>query len=335
MYSFLISGYSLENQPSLKTFSLTHDTLNPVAELSLLNPSFACTYQDLLFTISEVNDQAHIQMYLMEDNHFHLLDTLTLEGGGLCHISYSPKHHTLFGACYQTGHIFSVGVSNHQFTGVKSFLRLDPSLSDDISRAHCTQMDSNENFLYAVNIHTDQIHCYTVEDGVLSPNEAFPLLQLPSGNGPRHIIFHPTLPIGYIITEYSNKIFVTHQNTSTGALHILQEITTLPKNYTGESYCSNCIILPNQKYLLAANRGHNSLTHFEILEDGTLNPLELYSCEGIWPRHIDCTPDGKLLMVCNQKSDEVVILNLDENTSSITNVIKRIPFSIPSFVKAL
>lgn len=335
MHSFLITGYSTKNHPSLKTFSLCNDSLKQVNELDLLNPSFAYTYGNLLFTINEIDDEAHIQMYLLENNQLLLLDTLTLECGGLCYLSYSPKHHTLFGACYQTGHIFSVGVADHQFTGIKSLFLLEPSPKDNISRAHCIHMDSHENYFYAVNIHTDQIYCYTVDDGSLSPNETFPLLQLPSGNGPRHIIFHPTLSIGYIITEYSNKIFVAAQNPSTGSLHIIQEVVTLPSDYTEESYCSNCIISPNQKYLLAANRGHDSITHFEILEDGTLSTLGLYSCGGVWPRHIDCTNDGQFLMVCNQKSNEVVIFDLDKNTSALGNIIKRIPFMVPSFVKEL
>lgn len=335
MYSLLMTGYNLEDYPSLKIFSLSNHSLTQITELNSINPSFACHLHNLLFTLSEVDNKAQIQMYLFEDNQLCFLDQLAFEGGGLCHISYSPKHRTLFGACYQTGHIFSVGVLNHKFTALKSLIHLPALPKDGLSRAHCTQMDSNENFLYAINIHTDQIYCYKVENGALISNTNFSSLYLPSGNGPRHIIFHPTLSIGYIITEYSNKIFVTQQDPSTGTLQILQEITSLPIDYEGTSYCSNCIITPNQKYLLAANRGHNSITRFEIQVDGSLKKLNIYPCGGIWPRHITCTHDGKLLMVCNQNSNEVTLFRLDENTSTILEDIAHIPFPNPSFIEEL
>ena len=332
MYSLILSGYNFEDFPSLKIFSLSHDSISPITELHALQPSFACHFHPFIFTLSELDDKAQIQMYAWENHQLRFLDELSFEAGGLCHISYSPKHHTLFGACYQTGHIFSVGIVNEKFTPLKSLIHLPSFTQDGLSRAHCTQMDPAEKFLYATNIHTDTLYCYRIENGMLLPNSNFSTLQLPSGNGPRHIIFHPTLNIGYIITEYSNKIFVVKQDASTGKLEMLQEINTLPKDYDGKSYCSNCIITTNQKYLLAANRGHNSITRFEIQADGSLKYLDFYPCGGVWPRHISCTHDGKRLMVCNQNSNDVTIFRLDENTGALCEEIAHIAFPNPSFI---
>lgn len=332
MYSFLLSGYSVADAPSLQIFSFAHNTLMPISELHTVNPSFACYSAPFIFTLSEQDHQAQIQMYKWHHNKLSFLDEVHFNGGGLCHLSYSPKHHTLFGACYQTGHIFSIGVLNEKFAPPKNLIALPALLQDGLSRAHCAQMDAHETFLYATNIHTDTIYCYQVQNDMLIPNVDFPSLQLPSGNGPRHILFHPILPIGYVITEYSNKIFVLQQNFSTGTLQIIQEISTLPTNYYDKSYCSNFIITPNHKYLLAANRGHNSLTHFEIQPDGSLKYLDRYTCGGIWPRHISCTHDGAFLMVCNQYSNDLCIFKMDATTGVVGEQVTQISFPNPSFI---
>lgn len=337
MNSFIVSGYGTTPNPTIKQFKLDSEKqlITETCSVVLQNPSFICLHENVLFSLTEVDGQGIVWMYQLEDDTLTPLDSIAIEGGGICHLSYSAKHHTLFGACYQTGHIFSIDVSDNHFNGVKSLIHLAPCPLDGITRAHCVQMDIASDYLYAVNIHTDQIYCYQVDSGSLVPNQAFPSLTLPKGNGPRHILFHPSLPIGYIITEYSNKIFVVTQDRKTGALDIIQEISTLPADYTGQSYCSNCVITPNKQYLLAANRGHNSISTLKILATGTLTLVSHTVCEGVWPRHIDCFQDGKTLMICNQKSDEVVFLTLDEAQGLLGKASHHLAFTTPSFAQEI
>lgn len=324
MNRLLISGYSQGGKPSIQ-FGEYEDFLE--------NPSFCCVDQDILFTLNEVEGTGKIFMYRKKAHGLELLDEMAVEGGTMCHLSYSPKHRLLFGACYGTGHIFSVEVLENKFGEVKTFLRLDPLNTDQISRAHCVQMDKREGFLYAVNIHTDKIHCFRISGGKLIANELFSVLQLPSGNGPRHIVFHPTMPLAYIITEYSNVIFVAKQDIETGALELIQEVTTLPQGYEGESYGSTCVISSDQQYLYTGNRGHNSIAVFKLLEDGTLEAIDHTSCEGDWPRHIACTQDGEDILICNQRSNEVVMMKIDKETGLIGSAYRRIPFNEPSFIQ--
>lgn len=338
MYSFMVTGYGTEASSSIQSFTLdpTHYTLTTHPQASVTNPSFSCTYQNFFFTITEEDGQATVWMYQLQDNELTLLDHMKInEIGELCHISYSPQHHTLFGACYQTGHIFSILVQNNKFSELKSLIRLEPDSSDGISRAHCVQMDTHFNYLYAVNIRTDKVYCFKVIDGKLIPNEAFPSLSVAPGSGPRHITFHPHLSIAYIITEYSNEIFTVSHNPSTGQLTLLQTISTLPADYSKESYCSTCIVLPNGHHLLAANRGHNSICRFRILENGTLSLVDFASCGGDWPRHITCSSDGELLAICNQNSNEVTLADLNKDTGKLGKIIKRISFNNPSYTTTL
>ena len=62
MYSLLMTGYNVEDYPSLKIFSLSNHSLTQITELNPINPSFACHLHNLLFTLSEVDNKAQIQM---------------------------------------------------------------------------------------------------------------------------------------------------------------------------------------------------------------------------------------------------------------------------------
>ncbi|MEG2196233.1 MAG: beta-propeller fold lactonase family protein, partial [Cellulosilyticaceae bacterium] len=43
----------------------------------------------------------------------------------------------------------------------------------------------------------------------------------------------------------------------------------------------------------------DGISTLKILANGTLTLVRHTTCEGIWPRHIDCSQEGKALMICN------------------------------------
>jgi 6-phosphogluconolactonase len=60
--------------------------------------------------------------------------------------------------------------------------------------------------------------------------------------------------------------------------------------------------------LYVSNRGHDSISIFEIEEEGRLARLAIQPCGGRCPRNITIAPSGRFLLVANQYSDEVVVL---------------------------
>lgn len=336
MYTLLISGYGTVPEKTLKVYQFNEETksITEVFGESLANPSYAVIEGALIYTMSEVEDEVPLMSYKLDNQGFMKLAQQKFEGGGIAHISYSSTHKALFGACYQTGDVLSIDVEKGQFYGVKSFISL-PKGEGDISRAHCVQLDAKEEYLYVTNIHTDKIYCFKVDQGTLHSNEAFEALQLTKGIGPRDIVFHPSKSVAYITGEYSNQVTVVSQDSVTGRLEVIQQLSALAEEYTGESYCANAFVTPNGKYLFVANRGANNVAGFEIQEDGTLK-VESFTCvEGNWPRLITCTPDGKYILICNQRSNEVVIKSLDQETGEIGGLVAAIPFNEPAFIKAI
>lgn len=330
-YSFIVSGYGNDNEKTLKIYkmdSLCRD-ITEVSSAMLTNPTYAAYSGCSIYTLSEVyeDDPSKSPLYLLKmlQSKLPVCSKQEIDSTGIVYLEYSKKYKTLFGACYGSGDVFSVGVEGNSYTGVKSMYRLPPA-EDGISRAHCAQLDTHSKFLFATNFYTDKIYSFFVRDGYLIPNRKYPYLSLNDKTGPRHIVFHKTKPIAYITCETSNEVIVVKEDVCTGELTIIQRISTLPPDYSEKSYVSNGFITPDGKHFLVANRGANDIVTYDIDCNGKLTYSSTASCYGNWPRHIDCTKDGKYIFICNQKSNDLVIAPLNK-AGQILSPCKTIEFN--------
>lgn len=85
---------------------------------------------------------------------------------------------------------------------------------------------------------------------------------------------------------------------------------------------------PDHRLMLAATRAVNTLTVFRILPDGRLERGSIVALPGETPRDFGISRDGRIVVTCLQKSDEVCIHTIDyENATLIDSGYK---LSIPS-----
>ena len=105
---------------------------------------------------------------------------------------------------------------------------------------------------------------------------------------------------------------------------ILQEISTLPEGYHGESTASAIRLYGG--FLFAANRGDDSIAMYEIQKDGTLTLCCIKKTGGRTPRDFQIFSD--YLVVANQESDSLTVLHINrkekrlERTAIHADVIK-------------
>jgi len=113
---FILSGYGSEPQISLALYGYEKDKpFNLKWQDTIEAPSFVCQGDGYLFAITEAEEYALIYVYRREGKAYHLSDRRKIEGCALCHITYSCKNKALFGACYGTGTVFSIRVSEGKF----------------------------------------------------------------------------------------------------------------------------------------------------------------------------------------------------------------------------
>ena len=105
----------------------------------------------------------------------------------------------------------------------------------------------------------------------LSPNPAVPILACGSGEGPRHLAFHPNLDVVYADNEQGSSVTVYRFDTSQGTLQAVQTVSTLPEGDFRRPRKTNSNaqlhIHPSGKSIYASNRGHDSIAMFAIDPD--------------------------------------------------------------------
>jgi 6-phosphogluconolactonase len=144
-----------------------------------------------------------------------------------------------------------------------------------------------------------------------------------SGAGPRFKIFHPAGQHVYVNHELDNTVGVYDYDAESGRLREQQIVETLPQG-APQSAIAGIQISPSGDRLYVSNRGHDSISVFEIEGDGSLVRLAIRPCGGRCPRNIAIAPSGRFLLVANQQSNEVVVLPVLENVEALGAVVARI-----------
>lgn len=209
--------------------------------------------------------------------------------------------------------------------------------------------------LWSTDLGLDQVFGYQIDYEQKKLTDTGIRLQLPDGYGPRHLAFwHEDMAVIYVLCELSNRIVVFAEKVqeegseetekaaekkvsetgtekmdrerfeNTPEYTILQDISTLPEGYHGESTASAIRLYGG--FLFAANRGDDSIAMYEIQKNGTLTLCCIKKTGGRTPRDFQIFSD--YLVVANQESDSLTVLHINrkekrlERTAIHADVIK-------------
>lgn len=323
-FNIIISGYGSPQEMTLAQYRIEYSgAYRKLWHTEVHNASFVTKSEDYLFTVTEHDDFCTVYMFKKSEQGYELVDQRKLEGGALCHITYGTKQKVLYGACYGTGTVFAIRVTDEGF-GELIFSEIQQAEAEqELTRAHCVLLNAREDELLTVNIALDRLFCYKLKEGIPFLSKS---IALPKGVGPRHAIYSKDEKYLYVVTEYSNEVFVYGYDKG----ELLQRISTLSDDFTGVSNCSTLCFLRDGRYLYAANRGADTITQFYVDSKGRLSRIKEYPCGGKHPRHMIIAENDELLIVCNQYSDVVVCYCIEEGTGELSEKKFEIPFGNPS-----
>jgi 6-phosphogluconolactonase len=185
--------------------------------------------------------------------------------------------------------------------------------------AHFIQVTNDNRFAFTADLGIDKvlINRFNAETGSLSPAGSG-FVSLEPGSGPRHIAFAPTGKFVYVLNELSSTVAVFSFDSETGVMQPVQNISALPKGFSGQNTTAEIITDSKGKYLYVSNRGDNSIGQFSINPtDGSLTPVGWIPSGGISPRNFEIDPTGKWLFAANQKSDNIVLFSIDQATGTL------------------
>lgn len=242
-------------------------------------------------------------------------------GDGVCYVASNTVENLLAVANYGSGSIavYQLDESGNSIGApqCRQHHGHGPHENQKTAHPHCVKFNTLGTFLYVADLGTDEIIVYPI-DSEGSLGEPQRALKLDPGDGPRHLIFHPSENFGFIINELSSTVVSVRVDPKTGGFQKIAKESTLPAGYKSANACADIHLNPEGTFLYASNRGHNSIAIFSIAKDGMLKLLVNEAVQGNWPRNFILSPDGRFLIVANERSDNVTVFKVNTNTGLLT-----------------
>ena len=236
------------------------------------------------------------------------LNSVSSGGTGPAHLELDPSGQFVVVANYGSG---SVAVFARESGGRLGAMTGHVQHQGQSPHPHQICFDPVTGDLLVPDKGLDTVFGYRLgEDGSLTERRSARIAGSP-GSGPRHLAVHPEGQHLFLANELDSTLVVLRRDgdhfARTGT------ISTVPDGCTGQNYPSAVRVCASGRWVLAANRGHNSITVFDFdAATGELSRALTQPCAGRWPRDIAFTPDGTRLLVGNQRSGTVALFDFDK-----------------------
>lgn len=270
-----------------------------------------------------------------------LLNRQSARGSAACYLDVDATGKSVLVANYATGSVAALPVKDDGSLGEATSFHQHVGSSVDPARqkgpyAHCIVVSPDNRFVFAADLGLDQVLAYRLDAAKAALAAApKPFVRTPAGAGPRHLTFHPNGRRVYVVNELSNSVTWFDYVADTGILTEKQTISTLPKDYTGKSYCADLKITPDGRFLYATNRGHDSIAAYGLGADGRLTLIAIEPSLGKGPQNLAITPDGKHLLCANMPGNNVAVFRIDPKAGILKSVGEPIAVPSPSCIRIL
>lgn len=344
---FYVGGYTPRGDGPMKTgvsrwaLDTRSGAMNEVGAPAVTkNPSFLAWSQNSnrLYAVSEVgNPGGGVKAYkITADGSLSESASIASGGGAPCYLSLDQSGKHLLAANYG-GSIatFALDDSNDPSRVVNTIDHSGSSVNEARQKGphpHSIVASPDNSLVFVPDLGQDKLVAYAFDSdsGKLTPEPAKDVAT-PPGAGPRHLIFHPTLPYAYASFELSNEI--GSYRYADGTLRSIGVQSTLPDGFTESNTTAEVRIHPNGKFVYISNRGHDSIAAFRINpSDGTLTHISTTSVQGKTPRNFNIDHSGRIMVVANQQSNSLVSFYIDPESGVLAPTGKSAQVPAPTYV---
>ena len=301
-----------------------------VAEIS--GPGFLAMHPEKthIYAVGTLESVPSVAAYRItatgEDAQLELVGAAPIGDGGAAHVSVDQRGRTLLTAQYGGGSVASFALADDGSILEQTALIKHEGGSgvvgnrQDAPHAHWTGFSPDNRFAFVPDLGLDRVVIYRHEPQA-SRIAAHGFAEVPAGGGPRHMKFHPNGRWIYVLNELALSISVFDYDSQQGSMKIKQTIPTVSEEEkAAEQFtsCSEIRVHPNGQFVYAANRGHDTITVFKVLESGELQEAQNEHIRGATPRNFNLTPDARWLLAGGQDSHTLACFAVDSETGRIT-----------------
>jgi 6-phosphogluconolactonase len=285
------------------------------------NPSFLIIDQARNILYAAHGDRDFASAFAIDPGTRELRELGRAATGGLngVHLVLDPSRAFLVLANYTSGSVAVLPVSpNGSLSDAVQVLKFEgPSGpirgEQDGARPHQVVLDPTGRFVLVPDKGLDRVFILRFDPaaGRLAPTEPG-YVETRRGAGPRHLAFHPSLPIVWVLNELDSTITTYRWDDKQPSLTPLEIHTTLPTDFVGNSASAEIAVSSSGRVVMVTNRGHGGVAAFASdPSTGLLQPRQWLKT-GRDPRFATMSPDGRFLLVANEQSDTIVTFGLDE-----------------------
>jgi 6-phosphogluconolactonase len=295
-----------------------------------VNPSYLVPGPRFLYAVNELQDfggrsSGAVSAFAVEEGGaLRLINRQPSEGADPCHIVLDDTGRWVVVSNYSGGTLAALPVEvSGGLAPAAQVLRLTgggPNRErQEAAHAHSFVFAPNRDRGFACDLGSDRVMAYA-----FNPDAGIPLTDAPvpwfaakPGAGPRHGLFaasaHGEVRY-YLINELDSTLDVLRYDGDRGSFTAAQNLSTLPPEAGGGNTGAAIKLSPAGQWLYVSNRGHDSITFFQIDARGAARYAGTVSSGGRTPRDFDIDPTGGFLLVCHQDSDNLVVFRLDPET---------------------
>ncbi len=300
MEKILLGTYTRDQSKGIYEIELNDgklDHLKLIAQAS--NPTYLDFDQETskIYSVIQDGKKAGVAVWDYNEGQATLSEAILDEGVQPCYIRYDKENDYIYDANYHHGRfrIYKDGAVEKEFqykTGAK---------------AHFADIDPKTGDVFVCDLGLGLVHKYRLLNEIAT-------YKTQEGMGPRHLVFHPSAPYLYVLGELNNTIEVLKD--AEFDLELVQTVDTL-NGLDCNSAGGAIRISDDGKFVYATNRGHDSIVVFKIMEDFTLEFVQLESVYGAHPRDFALSHDQNYVVVASRDTNSLTLFKRDQNTGRL------------------
>lgn len=225
-----------------------------------------------------------------------------------------PSGRYLMSAYYGAGKVMVHSIADDGALSAEPLQVIDTAVN-----AHCIRLDPSGRFGFVPHTGPNAVYQFRWDDkaGRLTANHPPIATGTPEGAGPRHIYFHPTLPVAYTANEMGSSVTVYAFNLASGTLTAVQTLSTLPADFSENNTCADVEVTADGRFVYVSNRGHDSIAAFRVnTASGRLTAAGHFPTEAT-PRSFNIDPSGRYMVAAGQGSGKLATFRRDAASGAL------------------
>ncbi|MFC0019112.1 lactonase family protein [Roseibacillus persicicus] len=314
---------------------------SPVEAISLQNSGFLAMHPEkpVLYSTCNLDEGTKWRggvaaLQILEGGTLEVLNQVSTQGNGSCHVSIDATGNVAFAANYGSGSVASFQVKEDGSLSEAVSAIAHPGSSVHPQRqkeahAHYFAAGPHNQFAYVPDLGLDKVLIYRFEPETAALTAAGAGLT-EAGAGPRHMKFSLDGKFAYVLNELNLTVTTFKHEKESGGLTALGTVSTMPEEAEKEKMsCAEIRVHPNGKFVYTSQRdlrtnpegsplGRNSISVYRVTREGTLQRVQTISAGVRIPRNFNFDPSGKWILAGGQASKDIQVFEVDEKTGKLS-----------------